>query len=81
MKTLINALLIGSLMTTVAFAGDPAPKADKTAPAKKDDKAPATDAKKTDDKAAPATDAKTDAKKTDAKKTDAKKDVKAPATK
>ena len=70
MKTLINALLIGSLMTTVAFAGDPAPKADKTAPAK-------TDAKKTDDKAAPAT----DAKKTDAKKTDAKKDVKAPATK
>jgi hypothetical protein len=82
MKTLINALLIGSLMTTVAFAGDPAPKADKTAPAKKtDDKAaPATDAKKTDDKAAPAT----DAKKTDTKaapKTDAKKDVKAPATK
>ena len=69
MKTLINALLIGSLMTTVAFAGDPAPKADKTAPAKKDDKAaPATDAKKTD------------AKKTDTK-TDAKKDVKAPATK
>jgi hypothetical protein len=68
-------------MTTVAFAGDPAPKADKTAPAKKDDKAPATDAKKTDDKAAPATDAKkTDAKKTDTK-TDAKKDVKAPATK
>ena len=80
MKTLINALLIGSLMTTVAFAGD-APKADKTAPAKKDDKAAA----KTDDKAAatPTTDKKTDAK-TDAKtdkKTDAKKDAKAPATK
>lgn len=86
MKTLINALLIGSLMSTVAFAGDPAPKAEKTAPVKKDDKAPATDAsKKTDDKATPATDAKkTDAKKTDTKKTDAKaskKDVKAPATK
>jgi hypothetical protein len=83
MKTLINALLIGSLMTTVAFAGDPAPKADKTAPAKKtDDKtapagdktAPATDAKATD-KTAPKTDTKT------APKTDAKKDVKAPATK
>jgi hypothetical protein len=77
MKTLINALLIGSLMTTVAFAGD-APKADKTA-AKKDDKA------KTDDKAAatPTTDKKTDAK-TDAKsdaKTDAKKTDKKPATK
>jgi hypothetical protein len=80
MKTLINALLIGSLMTTVAFAGD-APKADKTAPAKKDDKAAA----KTDDKAAatPTTDKKTDAK-TDAKtdkKTDAKTDAKKPATK
>jgi serine protease inhibitor ecotin len=75
MKTLINALLIGSLMTTVAFAGDPAPKADKTAPAKKDDKAtaPATD------KTAPATDAKATDK--TAPKTDAKKDVKAPATK
>jgi hypothetical protein len=95
MKTLINALLIGSLMTTVAFAGDPAPKADKTAPAKTGDKdkaAPATDAKKTDDKAAPAKDAKAtdkatpakDTKATDkapVKKTDAKKDVKEPATK
>jgi hypothetical protein len=78
MKTLINALLIGSLMTTVAFAGDPAPKADKTAPAKTDDKAaPAKDAKATDTKAAPAKDAKA----TDTKKDATKKDVKAPATK
>ncbi len=79
MKTLINALLIGSLMTTVAFAGDPAPKAEKTAPIKKD--APATDAKATD-KAAPATDAKT-TDKAPAPKTapKAKKDVKAPAAK
>jgi hypothetical protein len=80
MKTFINALLVGSLMTSVAFAGDPAPKADKTAPA-----APATD-KKTDTTAAKKTDDKATAtdttKKTDtSKKTDAKKDVKAPATK
>ncbi|MEO6774598.1 MAG: hypothetical protein ABI467_16565 [Kofleriaceae bacterium] len=74
MKTLINALLIGSLMTTVAFAGE-TPKADKSAPAKKDDTAA-----KSEDKAeaTPTTEKKTDAKK-DTKTT--KKVTKKPATK
>ena len=75
MRNMIRAaLIVGTLATPMISMAD-TPKKD--APAAKDDKAPAADAKDTKDAKAPA---KAPAKDAKAKK-DAKKDVKEPAAK